>query len=226
MPIRQAGITTAFTPDLATAFARCISPERWRTYQQAAGFDEDRAHRLYLWNAAIGQSFHFPLQTAEVALRNVVHRALVALYGPSWATDPACLNVLGLKQQTDINKASRRHYRIYNAAATTPQVVASLSLGFWVTLLRREYNNPVWSSQSPVAFPHLAANESMVDVSRTGIAVQTLRNRIFHQEPLIGHNLSGEYGAILKLIGWMCPDMREWTRMHSSVSKVIRERPK
>ena len=40
-------------------------------------FQGGNGHRLYLWNAAVGQSFHFPLQTAEVALRNVIHQALV-----------------------------------------------------------------------------------------------------------------------------------------------------
>lgn len=214
------------TPELSAAIDRAISPERWKTYQRAAGFNESTALKLYLWNAAVGQSFHFPLQTAEVALRNVIHQALVAIYGSDWAYDAACRAALTPNQVDDITKVERRHYRIHAVAPVTAQIVASLTLGFWVSLLRRHYNQSIWSTQTVTAFPHLLAGESIIDVSKTGTTIQNLRNRIFHQEPLIGHNLSGEYSAILKMIGWICPEMREWTRAMSSVPRIIRERPR
>jgi hypothetical protein len=205
---------------------RAISPERWKTYQIAAGFNEETAHRLYLWNAAVGQSFHFPLQTAEVALRNVVHQALAAIYGPNWTQSAACRATLHPDRVNDITKAERRHYGIYQVAPSTPQIVASLSLGFWVSLLRRQYNQTIWATQIGAAFPHLRTGETIIDVGRTGTTIQDLRNRIFHQEPLIGHNLSGDYAAILRMVGWICPDMWAWMRQVSSVPKVIRERPR
>jgi len=226
MPIRQYRIPGPVTPALTAAFDRAISPERWRTYERAAGFSTDSAHRLYLWNAAVGQSFHFPLQTVEVSLRNVIHLALADIYGANWSTDAACKNMLKPKQVDDITKAERRHYSIYSAVASTPQIVASLTLGFWVAMLRRDYNRVIWNSHTQHAFPHLGANESIVHVSRTATRIQDLRNRIFHQEPLIGHNLSEDYGAILRMIGWICPEMREWTRTYTSVPQVIRERPR
>ncbi len=113
MPIRQGPISTTLTTELTNAFNRSISPERWKTYEMAAGFRADMAHRLYLWNAAIGQSFHFPLQTVEVCLRNVIHLALSDIYGASWASDATCRNMLRPNQVDDITKAERRHYSIY-----------------------------------------------------------------------------------------------------------------
>lgn len=226
MPIRQDGILCPVTPELTAAFERSVSAERWRTYLRAAGFNQELAHRLYLWNAAVGQSFHFPLQTAEVALRNVVHHALTDLYGNNWSAEPNCRNMLQIRQQEDITKAERRHYSIYRLPPSTPQIVASLSLGFWVSLLRRHYNRPIWATHTAHAFPHLNANQTIVDVGGTGSVIQDLRNRIFHQEPLLGRDLSADYAAVLRLIGWICPEMREWTRRYSSVPRVIRERPR
>jgi hypothetical protein len=226
MPIRQDPIPSLLTPALMIAMMRTISPERWRTYQRASGFNDESAHRLYVWNAAVGQSFHFPLQTAEVALRNVIHHALADIYGPDWTQSAACRASMTTDRVDDITKAERRHYRIYGAAPTTPQIVASLTLGFWVSLLRRHYNHTIWATHTRFAFPHLGPTDNIVNVSRTGTTIQDLRNRIFHQEPLIGHNLSGEYAAILRLIGWICPEMKEWTRQLSSVPRVIRERPR
>lgn len=129
-------------------------------------------------------------------------------------------------QVEDLDKADRRHRRIYGPAPTTSQLVASLSLGFWVSLLRRHYNPSLWAAQTHAAFPNLVAPESMADVSDAGTAIQDLRNRIFHQEPLIGHNLSQDYAAILRMLRWICTDTRDWMRRYSSVPKVLRARPR
>ena len=226
MPIRQEVITATATDELLAAFGRTVSPERWRTYKLAAGFHEETAMRLYLWNAAIGQSFHFPLQSVEIALRNVVHAALSALYTANWAHNATCRHMLGPQLEGDLTKCERRFYNRYGLAPTTPQMVASLSLGFWVTLIRQGYHLTIWATQRQATFPNLGPNEDMIDVSRTGTVIQDLRNRIFHQEPLIGHNLSQDYASILKMLAWICPETREWVRQHSSVPKVIRERPR
>lgn len=226
MPICQDPIPNLLSPELTEAFLRTVSAERWHTYQLASGYREDIAHKLYLWNAAVGQSFHFPLQTVEVALRNVIHRALVEIYGANWTRDQTCRDVLSNKQIANITEAERRYNHIYNAIATTPQIVASLSLGFWVSMLNREYDRPVWATQTVTGFPNLLPRQTIVDVSQTAKRVQRLRNRIFHQEPLIRNDLSGDYGAILKLIGWICSEMKEWTSKISSVPRVIRKRPR
>lgn len=226
MPLRQVNIVMQVTPELTAAFARTISVERWRTYQRAAGFNEELAHRLYVWNAAIGQSFHFPLQTVEVALRNVVHHALVSLYGENWATNPVCRAMLHAKQDDDITKAERRHYSIYHQIASTPQIVASLSLGFWAAILRRRYWGTIWNAQAANAFPALPQNLTIAQVSKNASTIQDLRNRIFHQEPLLGRNLSADYGEIIALLGAICPETKDWMRKLSSVPGVLRERPR
>lgn len=226
MPLRQANISIPVTPALIAAFTRTISAERWKTYQIAGGFNDNLAHRLYIWNAAVGQSFHFPLQTLEVALRNVVHHALVSLHGADWATNAACRATLHGKQIEDISKAERRHYSIYSEVASTPQIVASLSLGFWAAMLRRNYNHLIWSTQTTNAFPYLKVGQSIVEISRATNRIQSLRNRIFHQEPLIGRDLSADYGDILLVLGAICPETRDWMRVHSSVPAVMRERPR
>jgi hypothetical protein len=208
------------------AFERTMSPDRWKTYMIAAGFKEDLAHALYLWNAAIGQSFHYPLQSVEVALRNVIHAVLAAEFGEDWWEEARCRATLNAKRVDDIDKAARRHVRIYRAAPNTGQIVASLTLGFWASMLHREYNNQIWDAYAADAFPYMGDGDTIAKVSRTATAIQDLRNRIFHHEPLIGHNLSEGYGSILRMLGWICPQTREWVRHHSSVPTVLRQRPR
>lgn len=227
MPIRQLQLPQTISLAQATAFTRTLSRDRWRTYQIAAGFDDDLAHRLYLWNAALGQSFHFPLQSVEVALRNVVHLALTAEYGEDWPGDATLRSVIGTHQLADIEKAERRHLRKYGSQPSKPQLVASLSLGFWVTILRaRTLDASLWAHQLTAAFPGLKDPETVISLGTVGARIQDLRNRIFHQEPLIGQDLTRDYGAILKMLGWICPETRDWTRKFSSVPRVLRERPR
>jgi hypothetical protein len=225
MPVRQDQTPQVVTPQLMTAFERTITPERWRTYQRAAGFNEETAHRLYLWNAAVGQSFHYPLQTVEVALRNVVHQALQQALGPVWWRGEPGRAALSRSLLDDVVKVERRFRSKYQRELEAGQVVASLSLGFWVTLLKRDYHSLIWDQYARQAFPNLAEGEGLVQVYEAGKVIQNLRNRIFHQEPLIGRNLSADYAAILKMLGWICPETRGWVRYHASVPRVIRMRP-
>ncbi|HEV7255750.1 MAG TPA: hypothetical protein VGN97_21955 [Mesorhizobium sp.] len=226
MPIRQDPIAAIVTPALMTAFSRTVSPGRWGTYLEATGFNEEVALRLYLWNAAVGQSFHFPLQAAEVALRNVVSAAIAAEFCPNWWSDGACRAALGLDRCGEIDKAAQRIRRKYGVEPHTDQIVASLMLGFWAAMLKREHNPHLWATRTQSAFPHLGPGQGIRNVSSTTNTVQDLRNRIFHHEPLIGRNLSEDYAAILRLLGWICPETRQWVREHSSVPLVMRQRPR
>lgn len=224
MPIRQERIIGPITPELTIAFSRTLSAPRWTTYLEAAGFRENVANALYLWNAAIGQSLHYPLQALEISLRNVIHASLSARLSQTWWSDPAARQVLGPERCADIDKVVQRLRRKYGGEPHMDQIVASLMLGFWAAMLKREYNEPIWDHEVGHAFPHLTG--SIRDVSAAVNAVQDLRNRIFHHEPLIGRALSEDYGRITKVIGWICPETRKWVRHHSSFPTVLRQRPR
>ncbi|KQZ19063.1 hypothetical protein ASD50_05995 [Mesorhizobium sp. Root552] len=55
--------------------------------------------------------------------------------------------------------------------------------------------------------------------------VLDLRNRIFHQEPLLGFNLSGNYSEIMQLLKWICPETQAWVKENCSVPRFIRSKP-
>lgn len=225
MPIRQDPIVATLTPQLRTAFQRSISPSRWNTYLISAGHDEDRALKLYLWNASVGQSFHFPLQTVEIALRNVVSSALCNVFGPDWPQDAGCRAHIGRKSQEEIDKAKRRFFKKYrNNQPTTDQIVASLMLGFWANLTNPKYSL-LWPNEFGGAFPNVPNQFSASDVSAQAEGIQIFRNRIFHHEPLLRRNLSGDYGDIARLLKWICPETERWMKANSCVPSVIRARP-
>ena len=109
-----------------------LSADRLGTYLAATGGDRTRAVRLYTWNTAVSAAFYGSLQALEVALRNAMNRELAAVYGQAWhdnsktGLDSGCLvRIEQTKQDLRKNKYPD----------DPPQVVASLSFGFWVSLL-------------------------------------------------------------------------------------------
>lgn len=122
---------------------------------EAAGFRENVAVSLYLWNVAIGQAFHFPLQCVEIALRNAISSALREKLGADWWSARLGRDVLGVDRCVDIDKAAHRLRRKYGVEPHGDQIVASLMLGFWAAMLKRQYNEPIWDDSAAFSFPVL-----------------------------------------------------------------------
>ena len=226
MPLRQEGIQLPLTKNLIAALNKALSPARLHPYLEAAGFKEEAAISLYLWNAAVGQSFHFPLQVAEVVLRNTVTIALSREFGSNWWNENACKACLGDERCEDLTDAAVRAQKVYQCAPTADHMTSILMFGFWVALLKGQYNQRIWSKNTYRCFPNLSMQKRVGDVYAIANAVLLFRNRIAHHEPLIGLDLSLEYSRITNLIGWVCDETKDWVRRSSSVPLAIRQRPR
>lgn len=226
MPIRQVEQIQKCPQELPIAFERTLSAQRWLTYRKAAGYRNDVANRLYLWNVSVGQAFHFPLQAFEFALRNVVNDAEVQSFGPRWYCDPISSAFLDDKQSCEIEKTVRKLRSLMDREPDVGEVVACLNFGFWTALLKPKYKRALWDVQTPNSFPYLESHATIDDAGSCADAVRGFRNRVFHHEPLIGRNLSEDYGRILRMLGWICPVTRDWVRRNASVPAVIRLRPR
>lgn len=206
------------------ALEKIISPLRLYTYLNAAGHDADRALRLYLWNAQVGESFHIPIQAAEVGLRNRVNNALSATFGAEWWRNAAYLQGVEPRQGEDIALALRR-LTMKGKNHSTGQVVASLSFGFWVAMLHKRYNPAVWSHQLRSSFPHLPIGITRDALHKEVQEIAELRNRLWHHEPIFKRNLTEDHGRCMRVVQWLCPTKAAWIRPHCRFNRLIREKP-
>ncbi|MGJ0394185.1 MAG: hypothetical protein ACR650_15805 [Methylocystis sp.] len=202
-----------------------LSQGRFSTYLTAAGYNQERAVRLYLWNAHVGEAFHTPIQTAEVSLRNSVNNALAAAFGPDWWSAPTFLRELDRERKADLDLAIRR-INNRGIALITDQVVAGLSLGFWVGMLQPRYNPPIWSSKLRSSFPNLPPTETRDSLFQAAKNTAILRNRISHHEPIFKRDLLKDYAQMMKLISWICPTTHDWIRPHCRVPELMRQKPR
>ena len=134
------------TADQIAAIQAAISPSRFATYLVAAGHNEERALNLYMWNAQLGEAFHIPIQGVEVGLRNCINVALANVYTPNWWECKGLHDTLDEDRRADLALVLRR-IRNRKLELCIDQVVAGLSLGFWVGILGGAYNAPIWSRQ-------------------------------------------------------------------------------
>ena len=98
---------------------RAISKDRLGTYLSAAGLDKDRALRLYLWNAQVGEAFHLPVQGVEVGLRNCINAALICGFGPDWWQNETFLAIADRNRQNDVETAQRRIEKRHSPVSTS-----------------------------------------------------------------------------------------------------------
>ena len=201
-----------------------LSPERIGTYLTAANFDQDRALALYIWNASVGEAFHLPMQSVEVAIRNRINVALKSQYGPEWWRDHKYMRDAGGRLNKDIATATRRVQNKHHPL-TTGRIVANLSFGFWTTMLGSSWNPKLWSFQLRNSFPDLPQSIDRDELHKRARAVNSLRNRIWHHEPIFKDDLLKRHSETLELLRWVCPAKHKWIRPHCRLPALMRTKP-
>lgn len=201
-----------------------LSQRRIDTYAVIAGPDMMRVSALYVWNARISATFFLPLQCAEVCFRNRVAAALCESYSSEWWRDEALLNTFSPETLETLTKTLER-IEGRGQAIDSDQLTASLTFGFWVTLLKGKYNPPVWSQQLRRQFPALPKDINRELLRQLAQSVLQLRNRISHHEPLIRLDLPAKHSQVLRLLEWMCPATHGWLQPHLTFDQVDSERP-
>jgi hypothetical protein len=210
-------------PQLAQLDAT-VSRPRLNTYLVAAGRDEARALRLYMWNAAAGEAFHLPLQAVEIALRNRIDSAFRRSFGQEWWQEPGFLTLLKPRSQQDIQTAIGRLKR-RGLPLDTNQIVATLSFGFWTSMLDRRFYPKIWSRHLRDVFPYLpnALDRAKVEIRLRAIA--DFRNRVAHHEPILKEDLSKRHSETLETLDWLCTFKRAWVEPECRAMSVLRGKP-
>ena len=205
--------------------------ERLARYRHAGATDREVAIN-YLWNIALSESLYPSLHVLEISLRNAIHNAAAAEFGSELWFDEAGL--LRKRQPDDIVKAKLNVAR-NNKSQTSGRIVAELSFGFWTTLLSSTYDLHFWRRNKyailRTSFPFFSSPHSSRSLSQRRIhihqrynAIRTLRNRIFHFEPIWDYpNLSERRADILEAIGWINPQLRDTVDRHDRFEKVMRD---
>ena len=203
--------------------ASIISQERLTKYMIAAGGDSEVALAIYGWNIQISEAFFPLLSAAEVCLRNTISARLIQVYGHRWWNKSAFHLLIGGTGKGIVLRA--RNNLVRKGPVTSGRMIAELSFGFWVQMLKQENVAALWT---PIhaSFADLPEAVTYAQFYERCDEVKEFRNRIFHHEPIIERDILYEYSKILGLITWISSDKGEWIKKYSRVATVARSKPK
>jgi hypothetical protein len=203
----------------STLIRRVLSTPRWEAYRTAASGDDDLAWLLYQWNLAVGAALYAPLHWLEVSLRNAMHRQLSGHFSrPAWWT-AVPLHPHTRRQLAD---AAARFYRLTRRTPGADDLVAALSLGFWVSLLSTGYDRVLWVPVLHRAFrPAYRGPRRGLHVELT--KVLELRNRVMHHEPVHRRNLTVDVlrlqTLLMYVVGEASPALGDFAPVHAALAR-------
>lgn len=204
--------TTVTWSELEAAFA----PERLAPYLNHSGGNRDKAVALYLWNIAICESLYPLLNLAEITLRNRFHNELSQHFGRLDWFDDSWLDARDAAKVTEAKQKIQRH----RMTATSDRVVAELTFGFWTSLLdvRYERTRVLWPHLAPRVFANAPRKlRTRKDQSPFAAQLRSLRNRVFHHEPVWHwNNLPTVVRESETWLLWLNPDI---ARLHSLLDR-------
>ncbi|MDA0782414.1 MAG: Abi family protein [Proteobacteria bacterium] len=201
---------------------KSISEPRFATYLLDTDGDADKALELYLWNCRLCESLYTPIHILEVSLRNNFHDKLSEVYGSHWYDDIKD-NLL----EKDISKIEevKKRFLSKKKELNTDDIVATLSMGFWVGLLWRHYETKLWRPCIYNAFPNAPKPFTRSAAAKKLSVIKDLRNRIAHHEPVYNRNLPEMHSTLLETLGWMCEDTKQWLISNSTFDEVYSQKP-
>lgn len=193
-------------------------------YLVAVGHHDKAAIDLYAWSLRLSESFYPLLSVTEVALRNAIANRIRAIHGDTWWENAEFHDNIGNQAKGNVLKARNARFE-EKGRVTHGCMVAELTFGFWTKMLLPKHEANYWSPFQSV-FPTLPAATTRAELEDRCKAVTTLRNRIFHHEPLLGRDISKDYSETLELVSWIDPRLADWIKPQLRIMAVLRERPK
>lgn len=223
-----------------------ISPARYQRYRAAARGDTARAARLYMWNCDLSAAYWPSIALVEVAIRNAIDIQLCAHLGVTrdhgWHTDVISdrPRIHLTPKECEKVKKSIEAFDHRNNPTDQPRsveptggdIVADLSLGFWVSLVGEglprqqaniyDYFTKLWRPFLYKAFPHYGPDgRNSPGALRNRLRTfELLRNRIAHHEHIFTLNQNHNLDNIIALAGCINSALANYIRSPQQVAAV------
>ncbi len=205
---------------------KSISAPRFQRYKNQSSGNPHKALILYLWNIEISRSFYLYLSFWEICLRNKINAFFIQKYGASWPKSSIFVRNLSRIDREKLDKTIRQREKNPNSKpAKTSDIVADLSVGFWVAQLSTHYKNHYsWHKYLTQIIPN-GGDLDRHDFQSLCERLRKLRNRIAHHEPIFHFDLAGYHQDVRTVVGAMCAVTQRLADARCTVASVLAQRP-
>jgi len=215
-------------PEFFYQLRRSISSPRIEGYRQKNSDTDLDLFARYLWNVSLSEALYPTLHILEVALRNEVYQSVSRTFHPHWLYQVSPVILQPEEQDFVDSIIQQRFQRPGKRLVDESQLIAELTLGFWVRLFNARYEM-LWRKllKDKTTFPALPRHLRKRKTLSTRLnRIRDLRNRIFHHEP-IWHwmDLGQKHGELLEAIYWINPSLRLSVDIIDNFPKVFQRGP-
>jgi hypothetical protein len=180
-----------------------LSSPRFNVYLVKTN-DFDKACLLYKVNIELSEAFYPILSVLEVSLRNAVNETLKLHFNdPFWFRNSLPVEFAPLVLEATQKLISQRK------GITADGIIAELNFGFWNRLFNRYYTGLLWKPLRLIfknTPKHLRERDTIANAL---YRIRTLRNRIYHYEPIFGNlqDIEIQYKEMLTFLAWLDNDL-------------------
>ncbi|MBS1647271.1 MAG: Abi family protein [Bacteroidetes bacterium] len=181
-----------------------LSSPRFNVYLTKTNNNFGKAYQLYKANIELSEAFYPILSVLEISLRNAIHETLKNYFqGEYWFKNKLPIEFLPFFSEA-IQKLTAQHKTI-----TADRIIAELNFGFWNRLFNRNYTGLLWKPLRLIfknTPKHLRQRGTIADAL---YRIRTLRNRIYHYEPIFGNlqDIENLYNEMLTFLTWLDNDL-------------------
>ena len=196
---------------------KILSPARLRAFRNG-DHDPARIISIYERNILFGARYFVAVHFLEVSLRNEINGILSRNLGAGWFNRKGALRH---PQTVQLKDAIERLRKKGKAPAKPDDIVAELSLGFWVGLLNKGYekDQQYWRRYLYRGFAHRPARHDRKELFARFDSIRHFRNRVFHQERIMHNKPIHKLNECVQAIGWINREAMTW------VSNILERMP-
>lgn len=197
-----------------TNLINLFSVNRLNSYKYDTNDDSSILLERYLYNIEVSKALYPLLSLLEISLRNRINQAIEDTIQKDWLMKELNgQNILLTGEFNKLQDAKQKLLKKGHKNFTKDDLIAELSLGFWIYLCGRKYKNTLWHKVGFFKtvftdYPNFSEFDKLGKISPVLQLMLKLRNRIFHHEIIINHpyGVINCYNDLRRLLGYISKD--------------------
>lgn len=197
-----------------TNLINLFSVNRLNSYKYDTNDDSSILLERYLYNIEVSKALYPLLSLLEISLRNRINQAIEDTIQKDWLMKELNgQNILLTGEFNKLQDAKQKLLKKGHKNFTKDDLIAELSLGFWIYLCGRKYKNTLWHKVGFFKtvftdYPNFSEFDKLGKISPVLQLMLKIRNRIFHHEIIINHpyGVINCYNDLRRLLGYISKD--------------------
>ena len=208
-----------------------FSKNRLKSYKFDINDDNSILLERYLFNIEVSKALYPLLSILEISLRNRLNQAIEEIIKQNWLVEELKLrDILLPNEHKKLLDAKKKLINKGHKNISKDDLIAELSLGFWIHLCTKRYKTELWHKQGFFRkvfqdYPNFSEFDKLSKVFPILQLMLKLRNRIFHHEIIINHpyGINNCYQDLKKLLSFISLDGLNYLDRICDFSKVIKK---